>query len=317
MSFFRPRLIALCSFFAFYLSLSYNEKKEYKLLKFKDILIVSYILAFVFIIYTFGDFSFKYREINEYGALQFTMGLGNPNAVSFYVLFACMILLINILTTKSNIQKLFDFVLIGFMAYILLLLRSRMVLLCLAIAIFALFFKKKKKANTIIAGIMMTIPIAAVPFLLYQNTKLKSLELLGKAVDTGRYEIYSEFLNELKSAPLQYIFGNFKKYAFYNLHNGPMSIIATIGIVGFILYMIFWINEIKNITKNMQSRYQTVAYVFILLFFLHSASEAMSVIGTIPYSIFILLIVKIAKGQIKMDNEIIEKPQEISNNINI
>ena len=63
--------------------------------------------------------------------------------------------------------------------------------------------------------------------------------------------------------------------------------------------MIFWNKQLGILRDICVERKQIIAFVAIIVVLLHSSSESMGVIGTIPYSIFVIVIMKIARGEIR------------------
>jgi O-antigen ligase len=93
--------------------------------------------------------------------------------------------------------------------------------------------------------------------------------------------------------------GSFFEFYFQNLHNAPLAIIATLGFTGYFLYIVFWYKLIKRINHEKKDPNQVAAFVCLIAYILHSSAETMFMAGTIPYSVFIVVIVSIAKGEIK------------------
>ena len=67
---------------------------------------------------------------NEWGVRVFNMGLGNPNAVSAYVMFSVAVLVMQLLSLQRLVRKIINAVLIVILIYIILMLSSRTVLVC-------------------------------------------------------------------------------------------------------------------------------------------------------------------------------------------
>lgn len=296
-------VVSIVSFLALYWSLSFGQENR-KGLYLRDIYKINYLLCITYILFTFGPFSFKYTSFGEWESPMFTMGLGNPNAVAVYVMFSIIILLIQLQSIRRGIYKCFNISIIVTLIYILLKLSSRTVLVCvIAILVYGVV-RPRRKIGKIFPYLIMIIPIMMIPIQLYigeqSNTAFK---ILGKSLATGRSDVYEEVLTEILSTPISFLFGNFSKYSFGNMHNAPLAILASIGVIGLLLYFAFRIHQINILNKFAKTNVQKIAFVSLLAFIIHSSSEAMTMIGTIPYGVLLLVIVKIAKGDFQDDSQ--------------
>ena len=107
----------------------------------------------------------------------------------------------------------------------------------------------------------------------------------------------------MQDTPIKIFTGDLCTYAFENWHNGLLTILASLGIFGVILYMSFWNRQLGVLRKACVDRKQKIAFVAILAILVHSSSEAMGIVGTIPYSVFVVIIMRIAKGDIEVKND--------------
>lgn len=292
-------VISLVSFLALYWSMSFEPEENS--CNINSLFRINYVLCFIFILFSFGPFSFNRTVVNEWGVEVFNMGLGNSNMAASYVMFSVVILLIQLISIRSLAKKIFNIILFGALIYILFLLASRTVGFCIIVVIIFCLFRSRRKIGKAMPYIIMIIPLLMIFFQVFIWQRHVDFNIMGKALDSGRSDIYTALFAEISASPQFFIFGLFFKYPFVNMHNAPLSILASTGLVGLLLYYLFWIRQIKMLyhTSN-NTRIQIVAFVAILSFFIHSSSEAMMMIGTIPYAIFTLLIVKIAKGDYKL-----------------
>ncbi|MCI9553491.1 MAG: hypothetical protein HFE94_08160, partial [Acutalibacter sp.] len=186
-------LLSLICLISFYLSISKENKND--MLTFNDMVNVSYMLSIAFIVYTFGGFDFSYQDLGSYGIKSFTMGLGNPNGVSLYVLFVIMVFLLKFSISKTKSKKVFYVILMLVMSYILIKLSSRTVILCAILAMLVLIFHKSKRFVKILVICACLISVLIIPFLIYQSNGMSEISILGKVLNTGRDVIYKDFLN--------------------------------------------------------------------------------------------------------------------------
>ena len=133
------------------------------------------------------------------------------------------------------------------------------------------------------------------------NDKIGDIEILGKDLDTGRFEMYRDLLQQIAKNPGQYIFGNLCGYNFQNFHNGILTIFASLGVVGVAWALNTWNNILKRIEKGIKNHYQQLAYFFVLFLLFDSVAESMTMVGTIPQGLFVCLMVKVAQGDIALE----------------
>lgn len=299
----RKKIINIISFISFYWMLSLpKETNVHHRINFKQIYHSAIALSIVFVLYAFAFPSISYTPSGNYGMLLFTMGMGNPNSTAAYVLFASMILLLAISLTRSKLKKTILSVAVAALAYIMFLLRSRTVLACFILAILCVVFLPLLKCRRIFRYTVLVAPIIMIIIQFAFNDKIGDFELLGKDLDTGRYVMYRDLLEQISNEPLQYIFGNLCKYNFQNFHNGILTIFASLGVIGVIWTIRMWNICLGDIEKTIKSKYQKLAYFFVLLFLLDSVAESMTMVGTIPQGLFVYFMVKIARGEVVMNS---------------
>ena len=295
----RKKIISVFSFIAFYwmLSLSPAPDALHKI-KFKHIFDSALVLSLVFVVYAFAFPSIAYTPSGKYDGLLFTMGMGNPNGTAVYVLFTAMILLLAISSTRNKLKKIALIALVAALAYIMFLLSSRTVLACFILAVLCVVFLPVIKQKSFFRYLVLIAPIIMVVVQFALNDKIGNIEILGKDLDTGRFEMYRDLLEHISDEPQQYILGNLCKYNFQNFHNGILTIFSSLGIVGVIWVLWTWNVCLKAIERTQKSKHQQLAYFFTLLFLLDSVAESMTMVGTIPQGLFVYLMVKIAQGEI-------------------
>jgi len=297
---FDNKIIALLSFIVFYWSLSTNQKDS-RLLCIQVVCKANYALCAVLLLFGYGPFSFKYTPYGPSGVKVFTLGLGNPNAVSAYVMFAIILLLAHIVCQKKLAVRVFDTIIVGLLFNLLLRLSSRTIVACVLLLLIGYLVGRKKNKMHMFWGIALAFPFAmiAITFILAESNL--SIRVLGKALATGRAGMFLSTISDIKSAPFSFVFGQFFKYYFGNMHNGPLSIICTLGLVGLIIYLLIWYKKLKYLSDNCCTTIQRIAFYAMLAFLIQSSSEALFMVGTVPYSIMVIVVDKIAKGEIVAD----------------
>lgn len=298
----RKKIISLVSFISFYwmLSLPANTDSQQNI-EFKHLYYSAVVLTIIFVIYAFAFPSIAYTPSGKYGNLLFTMGLGNPNGTAVYVLFTAMVLLLAFVSTKRKFKKIMLIILVGALSYIIFLLSSRTVLICFLLAVVCVIVLPKLKVKRIFRYAVLIAPLIMILIQFAFNDKIGDLEILGKDLDTGRFEMYRDLLQEIAKNPGQYIFGNLCGYNFQNFHNGILTIFASLGVVGVAWALNTWNNKLKRIEKGIKNHYQQLAYFFILFLLFDSVAESMTMVGTIPQGLFVCLMVKVAQGDIALE----------------
>lgn len=288
-------ILSLLSFVAFYIALS-NTNKEKNGIVLEDVFLINYVLCAMIAVFAFGPFGFKYQVVDQYEGKVFTLGLGNPNGVSLIVMFAIVFLLVQFIRTEKIYVKIINIVVFLLMFYVLFLLSSRTVFFC-ALVIAVAFLFKMQKAFKWLSYIVVLIPVLMIILqLALLDVDNLTLEVLGKSILTGRPEMYAELLEEINASPITVLFGNLCKYPFHNHHNGILTLLASLGIGGVIMYIVFWSQQLAVLRNGCTTKIQKMAFVAIIAIIIHASSEAMGVVGTIPYSVFIVVIMEIAKG---------------------
>ena len=290
-------VISILSFIAFYWSLSLDNKNG-EIIDLHKICRINYLLCAVLLLFGYGPFSFKYTAVGAWGYKIFTMGLGNPNTVAVYVMFSMMILLVQIGTTAKKLQITINIILIGLLFYLLVLLSSRTVVACVIILLVVYLLAKRTKHIRIFWYFILACPILMIVIQQILGNSAIGITLLGKALETGRSDMFNTVISDIRHAPLSFVFGKVFRYKFENLHNAPLTIISNIGIVGLIIYLGIWFSKIKYLNDIGKTRAQMIALYSILAFIIQSSSESLLMIGTIPYAVMVIIIDKIAKGEI-------------------
>lgn len=290
-------VISILSFIALYWSLSLDDETA-GIIDINMICKINYLLCIVLLLFGYGPFGFKYTEVGVWGYKIFTMGLGNPNTVAVYVMFAMMILLIQIGTFRRKIHIAINILLIGLLFYLLVLLSSRTVVACMIILLVEYIVAKRSKHVRIFWYFILACPILMIVIQLMLGNSAIGITLLGKALETGRSNMFKTLIAEIKQSPLSFVFGKVFRYQFENLHNAPLTIISNVGIVGLIIYLSIWFSKIKHLNDICNTRTQMIALYSILAFIIQSSSESLLMVGTIPYAVMVIIIDKVAKGEI-------------------
>ena len=302
----REKVLTILFFLSFY-CLLLSKNTSLNSLRLKDVYILNYILSFVFLFLAYGPTGKQYVEFNEWGALQYTLGLGNPNGTSGCVLFSISILCLQIKQSKEKLIKVFNGALLCFLISILILLASRTSFVCCFFLVVSLVLNPVKKYLLPLNICCLFVPlIMIIVQIIFIHNNFSDILFLGKKLDTGRPEMFLEILNTIEQSPSFLILGDFGSYYFQNKHNFFLSIFASLGLLGVVTILYIWIYSLSQIFSHVKNRVQENAYLLIFVFFIHSSSETMFLIGSIPYALFFLVVIKIASGEITIEDELNE-----------
>lgn len=247
------------------------------------------LISLFFIALSFTSLAHIFK--NEYGVSQqefLTLGYGNPNKTGM-LLFACFAVLLSYLFSEDNLIK--KLLLTADAAYILVLIFQTLSRACTIIAVLLLIFSfvKSKKIINVFAKACCIVPLIFAPLFILFPTQIMQSKILGETLDTGRLSIY---LNVLKNMTVKnFIIGNYT-YQFSNLHNVYITVFATVGVIGVVLFAVLYFFINSKLSTTYDDKQSKVAFLAISLYALHSSVEAaMFLSGSLYATIIILLYV--------------------------
>ena len=262
----------------------------------KHILYIGKALSLVYVAYTFLPFSFRYTISNEWGTKAFTLSMGNPNATAISVMFCIMLLIIDYYQTNSNAVRFLDYVTALLLLYTVYLLESRTVMFC-SIILLLLPVLRKIRVNMVCVFMAFLIPALSVGLQIYLAER-GTVFILGKPLASGRDLLYIAYFKQLLSDPMGYWIGKIGIHRLANYHNAPLAIVMNFGVVGLVIYYLFWYFEIKkNINCDGINIVRTVATFGMLMFFIHSSAEAAPMLGSVLYGAQMMIICRVAKDE--------------------
>lgn len=278
------------------LMILHRLKYTYKNIKF--LLHINIVIAVLFTALSFSGFAYSGRLPLLY------LGYSNPNTTAIYLLLNQSILIIFLRNIRQWWLKLLVTVLCVYEVYLLFLTGSRTCLLA-SILIIAFYLSGKKfhiPRIVIIVAILFPLAFVWIYTGLYASGQYIDKVFLGKELFSGREQLFYEIFSNISGS---LAFGDVTQYAFTNAHNAPLTIIASVGVVGYVLYFLYYSNFIFSYYKKNSSIQQNIALVTIMATFLHSASEAVLMVGGAQYSIIVATLYWILKGAAKDEKEMI------------
>jgi hypothetical protein len=228
--------------------------------------------------------------------------MGNPNGTATKVLFCVMLLAIQFAICNNRKTRFLNGAMIAGILYTLYNLESRTALICAIVGIAMVLFKFRISERLV--KFSWIAPVVFIPVqLLLENVAF--LKLLGKSLATGRQDMFTDFIRQIIESPQTYIFGNFAVNRLQNYHNIFFSILFNFGIVGIVLYFLFWREEMKKI-KIGDSKIVNGAWIAILMFIVQSVAESASLSGGFIYGTSIIFLVRLAKDRMFVnDSEVL------------
>ncbi len=205
-----------------------------------------------------------------------TLGFSNPNEAGMLL---CSVIIILLIATKNFLSspkwKLLIYTEVAYLYWLLIATECRTALLTCSLSILALLIKLEKKKLRKHTLIVLSIMMLHVPFCyLYMSmantSSYNDIEFMGKGLISGRQTVFAEVLNDWKNP----LFGNMELFKFGNAHNGGLSIMVSIGIVGYILYCTYVGIKMKEMYHEHFRGDGIYAVLGILSFYIIAYTEA-------------------------------------------
>lgn len=262
---------------------------------------INIMMCAVFLIYSFMPFAYRVESSEyTYETNAISLGYSNPNATSMMLLYAAAI---NFIMMRCKLlNKPLAFIIHAVLIYLTFRTSSRTAFVCIMVlTLFA--FISFKKIQQIFLYIFMAIPIIYIFLLPYLSSIgfLADLKIFGKSIYTMREDMFVERIGYLEGA-FEWIFGDMAQGMFINHHNGMLSLLITIGIVGLGLYLFIWAKNIIPYMNNTNPvSYMAISALLVIL--LQSSAEASFVTGGIPYNIMLVTLFIFARFDFKSIEE--------------
>lgn len=266
----------------------YNEKNT------KFIFYINILIAVVFTMLSTTNYAYSGTLDSLY------LGYSNPNATAIYLLLNQAVLIMFLPMLGKIYLRFLVIGLCVYEEYLIYLTDSRTCLIVSIVIVVYYFLGKKIKIPKwiIIAAMFFPLAFVLIYTYMYASGKYVDLQILGKELYSGR-EVF--FLSQMDVLSLKNLLGDVRQYYFTNMHNGPLTVVASCGILGYIWWFLFHFWTIQRYYSAAKSQLQYIALVVILGVFIHSSSEAALIVGGAHYSIIIATFYWILKGKAKLD----------------
>ena len=244
------------------------------------------VICLIFLVYSRMDFAYRFeKEGSIFESNAITLGYSNSNSTSMMLLYTAAINLISLKLKMYN--KYFGIIIQAILIYLIYKTSSRTALLCILVLSFSSLFTIKKipKLFLYIFTAIPTIYIFLLPYLKSIHFLIDT-KLLGKSIYTGREEIFKKSIGYLETF-VDWMFGVLSRGMFLNHHNGILSILLSVGLLGLIIYITIWYkNIIPHLGKTNGVSY--IAIMSLMIILLQSSSETAFLVGSIPYGVMLV-----------------------------
>lgn len=276
-------------------------KPERKLLHY--VFLINFLTSVLFILLSLSSYAYKgYEHYLGTNYAWLTLGYDNPNQTSMYLLVNYIVLLCSIFYYK---KKLLRFILLLDLLYIGKLIYDANSRTCFTIAVLitiVILIKNKNKLSELSVAAILLLPVVFLviyPFL-YQRGYLH-FEYMGKSDYYSRTYLYHNVFLNLKG---HLLFGNFMVYRFENLHNGVLSILASLGVTGVLLFYLYCFMTYLHIGRNnIKSKISLIAFTGILAVFLNACTESALFVSGSMYAGSISVLIFLTKLKEVQDDE--------------
>ena len=277
---FDQQIIGILGFIEMPIAIILVDHVRYDADNLKFVFRINILIAVVFILLSRSSYAYSGRLNSLY------LGYSNPNTTGIFLLLNAAILLLYLPQLRGGLSKILVIGLCLYDEYLIYLTDSRT---CLAVSLVILAYEllgKNIKVPRWVIPVALLFPLAFlfIYVYLYANGKFTHLLILGKPFYSGREQYFLEQLILLRDTLL---LGDARTHSFSNMHNGPLAVIASAGLVGYIFHFLFYCRTLLQSYKGIASRTQSIALIAIMGIFLHSSAEAALIVGGAHYSIIV------------------------------
>lgn len=287
---FDAHIMGILGFLEMPLAIMLMDRVNYNAENTRFVLYVNVLIAVIFSALSVSGYAYSGILDSLY------LGYSNPNTTAIYLLLNQAILILFLPMVKKIPLKCFIIALCLYEEYLIYLTDSRTCLFVSIVIVVYYLFGKNIKFPKWLIGVSILFPIVFLILYsnMYANGRYMDLQILGKDFYSGR-EVY--FLEQLALLSENYAFGDIRQYYFMNMHNGPLAIMASCGIIGYVLWFLFYFWTIRRYYDGAKNQLQFIALAVILGVFIHSSSEAALIVGGAHYSIIVATFYWILKGK--------------------
>ena len=258
------------------------------------IFIINALIAIIYIYYVY------YVKI-YYTHIGLTLNFSNPNLTGIWIYHTILFLILATIFYKNKLLKLIYFVGSISLVYPMILTRSRTVLVSLIcfslLALFIWIRRNVKISKYFVVFILLTPLLSGGIYLkLLDSRKIAIFDFLvseGKSIES-REAVWLNAFSQLKS---NLFLGTYHEVT-QQMHNTHIDILVSYGVIVFVLTMVFIARILLKISKQSNSKFNTISLIaFLSVIILGTFEAALFSGGTGLYilSISLLLLAKLKK----------------------
>ena len=275
-----PFLIVLFGYLSLPLYLVYTpylpmRKSMVKQLEFFNILTA---LFFVYCFFVRPEYTPKTDAL--------TFGYSNQNRLAIYLVQNLSILLSLAKGKKQNVGKAFLLLICLFETYLVYLTYARIAYVC-AIVLWLYCLRNDRariSKTTVILFLVLPLVFLIALVAIYNSQAIShSATLFGKPLFSGREQMYLAILQRMDLKT--WLIGDFGQYQFGNWHNAYLSIICSNGLVGLLIFYLFFSWACMDLRKYSEcNSYKLVPFVGLLLLFIEGCAESATLVSGAMYA---------------------------------
>lgn len=265
---------------------------------YKVLLFVEIIQGIIFILLSFSGVAYKpyveYTSVSE----ELTLGFPNPNQTGI-ILFSVIVILSLLVRSIYSEKRLRFLVYIEIIYLFVLLIRTDARTSILSCVVFMIFYffniaNVLKRRHPVIVAILsiVSLPFVFIYNLLSEKYSQENIMIFGKKLFSGRQRVYHNVLENWSNRA----FGNLSDFCFQNSHNASLTILANIGIVGFIMYAIYIIAELLELYQSCYRKAAFYPFLAILCLFIMGCAETAVLTSGTVYFVNLLILVTICRN---------------------
>ncbi len=242
-----------------------------------------------------------YGEYNIVNLDELTLGYRNPNETGMYLMLSFAIMFSGFEQAKKRLLKAGALILTVVLYVFIWQTGSRTCILLASLIVLARVLNLIWKAGKWTRRLILVMPILVALWQLLFPEMIAQMTFLDQGVDTGRREIYEEFLSSVTF--WDSILGNFAKYPGLNMHSSIIALVAMFGVPATIVYMGYLESVMTHYFNRLRNPENFVAFAGFLAIILHGVAEAAMLVSGAVYAglgglLFILMLPDREEAQI-------------------
>lgn len=261
----------------------------------KTVIHIYALIMTAFVILTaLGSSAYVFEDGRSNGALALGMTNSNLAAMMMFCIFSLLVI-----RFRRDKKQFYCVLPIAILFYLLLLTDARSCIVSAIIVVAYTLLLYKFKIPKIVIAFCVILGALVVPFYLYLfHSGFDNFTFLGKQFFSGREITYRQFLVQL-SSPIRWLFG-VPDIHFTNAHNAALSIISSIGLIGFASTYGCFLKRLFVLDKENIDAEQKIAIVSLCCIFIQTSAEALMLVGYFVSTLFIYIFLLVAN-----DNKVV------------